>query len=171
MSNSAGHARGGGRGLLFALGAGLGAAGILLLISRRPRSEPRPTGVPLPLPKEVPLPDEPPPKAAEPEPEPEPLTEPLSVEANPNPIVRGRPVTVRARTRPGATCRLDARYSTGFAPRSMHGEVQTAGEDGTCRWQWVVRTRGDGLRIVVKATLEDGATAQRTRRVKVVDED
>lgn len=171
MSNSAGHARGGGRGLLFALGAGLGAAGILLLISRRPRSEPRPTGVPLPLPKEVPLPDEPPPKAAEPEPEPEPLTEPLSVEANPNPIVRGRPVTVRARTRPGATCRLDARYSTGFAPRSMHGEVQTAGEDGTCRWQWVVRTRGDGLRIVVKATLEDGTTAQRTRRVKVVDED
>jgi hypothetical protein len=103
--------------------------------------------------------------------EPEPLTTPLSIEANPNPIVRGRPVTVRARTQPGAVCRLDARYTTGFAPRSMHGEVQTAGEDGACRWQWVVRTRGDGLRIVVKVTLEDGTTAQRTRRMKVVDED
>lgn len=155
MSSSAGQARGGGRGILFALGAGLGAVGVVLLLRRQQRTELATAGVMLPIPAELPVVE----------------AEPLVVEVNPAPIVRGRPVTVLARALPGATCRIDARYTTGFAPRSMDGQPQTIDADGACRWQWVVRTRGDGLRIVIKVTLPDGTTAQRTRRVAVVDED
>jgi hypothetical protein len=93
----------------------------------------------------------------------------LRVEALPEPFVRRQPGTIRVATLPGATCQIEARYSTNRPPASLEDERKTADEDGRCEWTWDVRTGGEYVDVTVQAWGEGYATTQAGMRIAVVD--
>jgi hypothetical protein len=93
----------------------------------------------------------------------------LQIGAAPEPFVRKQAGTIRAHTQPGATCEIEARYSTRRPPASLEDERQTADEDGLCEWTWDVRTGGDYVDVTVQAWQEGYTVAQATMRIDIVD--
>ncbi len=93
----------------------------------------------------------------------------LQIGALPEPFVRRQPGTIRVITQPGATCEIEARYSTRRPPASLEGERQTADVDGRCEWTWDVRTGGEYVDVTVRAWQEGYTVAQAGMRIAIVD--
>lgn len=93
----------------------------------------------------------------------------LRIEALPEPFVRRQPGTIRVYTQPGATCQIEARYSTRRPPTSLDDVSKTADDDGRCEWTWDVRTGGDYVDVTVQAWQEGYTVAQAGMRIAVVD--
>lgn len=146
-----------GRFLLFMLGTGLGVYAVVSYITQRRRKQTAaPTASAAAPPVGVRL------KVAE---QAEALL--LAVSVIPEPLVAGEDATVRAQTTPGATCLIEARYSTGRPPSSLDAEPVEAGNMGECEWTWNVRTKGNEVMIAVQVWLEDHRSVREERVVEI----
>ena len=93
----------------------------------------------------------------------------VSLHAEPDPLVRNQPVTVRAKAAPGALCTLTARYSTGYTPNSLDTEQQKADAEGVCEWTWEIGTTGSYVDVTVEAQNTAGETANDEVRFQIID--
>ncbi len=94
---------------------------------------------------------------------------PLKLSVFPQPLRRNQPATVRVETLPGATCIIEARYSTGFAPTSLDADPRTSDESGVCEWRWEIGTSGAYVDIEVQVWQEHHTVNSARRRIEVVD--
>jgi hypothetical protein len=94
---------------------------------------------------------------------------PLKLKVTPAKFQRGKEAKVVAATAPGASCIMDAVYSTRRKPSGLDVGPHIAEGDGGVEWVWNVSTTGDSVELTVTATLEGYTTATVTRSVPVVD--
>lgn len=148
-----------GRALGAALGGLIGALGVALYLQSRRQAAPRAAEAP----------------RAEAaggivlKPAGKPRSASVSLHADPDPLVRRQPVTIRAKAAPGAACTLNARYSTGHGPNSLDTGTVTADDDGYCEWTWHVGTTGSYVDITVETRHAGGETVTDEVRFTIVD--
>jgi hypothetical protein len=94
---------------------------------------------------------------------------PLTIQAEPSPFVRGQAGTIRVQTQAGASCSIQALYSTRRAPTGLSGGPIDADEDGRCEWVWTIGSKGTYVDVTVRATLDGSADAQAVLRVPIED--
>jgi phosphatidylserine/phosphatidylglycerophosphate/cardiolipin synthase-like enzyme len=61
----------------------------------------------------------------------------VTVTTSPTSVSRGEYLTIRAVTKPGATCHVRVTYPDGYVSRAgVLGETRTAGSSGSAEWSW-----------------------------------
>lgn len=93
----------------------------------------------------------------------------LEIKARPSVFRRGETGTIIVSTIPGTLCTLQARYSTGASPSSLHSNSIRVGGAGQHRWLWDIGTSGSYVDVSVQAESEDGSTLKKTLRVEILD--
>jgi hypothetical protein len=91
---------------------------------------------------------------------------PLTIQAEPSRFVRGQVGTIRVQTQAGATCSIQALYSTRRGPTGLSGDPAKADENGRCEWAWTIGSKGTYVDVTVRAVL-DAADAQAVLRVEI----
>jgi hypothetical protein len=94
---------------------------------------------------------------------------PLTIQAEPAQFVRGQEGTIRVQTRAGASCSIQALYSTKRPPTGLPGDPVDADENGRCEWVWTIGSKGTYVDVTVRATLSGSAEAQAVLRVAIED--
>ncbi len=93
----------------------------------------------------------------------------LSLSAEPKKFVRRQEGTVRARTQPGVTCVIAAKYSTNRSPGKLNTDPVKAGENGIAEWRWDIGTSGDYVEVTVEASRAGEMPVSASLKVEIVD--
>lgn len=151
--------------VLMALGAGIGAIGIVYLIRimQRREQEPVESALARPAASAIMLKPTSAPRAIQR------TAVRLTVSAEPRRFTRNQSGAIRVKTLPGATCTITVTYSTGSAPASLRASTATADEQGVCGWSWQVGTGGTYADVEVQAEAEGYEKASAKKRVSIVD--
>ena len=92
---------------------------------------------------------------------------PLTLSAEPVRFIRREPGTIYAKTLPGATCNVEAIYSTNRRPGSLETGPTAVDADGRCQWTWVIGTSGTHVDVTVRASLAGYEQAEAALRVEI----
>lgn len=151
--------------LILGMGLGITAGVVVYLISQREREEFGALGE-----REAAAPrldvERAAPKTAAPQ-EVQSATLSPSLQADPVPFVRQRPGTISVETLPGATCSIEALYSTGRRPGSLDTGPVKADAKGKYQWTWEIGTSGTHVDVTVSAWLEGYEKTEAKLRVKI----
>jgi len=91
----------------------------------------------------------------------------LQISAQPRTFKRGTDGTVRVKSLPGASCSLNARYSTGRAPTGLDEGPLTCDADGVCAWTWSVGTSGSHVDVEVAAAKDGFEDIAKSKRIEI----
>jgi len=93
---------------------------------------------------------------------------PLTVSVSPTHLSHNQPCTVRVETLSGATCTLNAVYSTHRKPLSFSdAHTVVIGESGQHEWTWEVGSAGSFVDLTVEGWLEGYDMVIATLRVEI----
>lgn len=94
---------------------------------------------------------------------------PLKLRAKPATFKRGQTGTIYAETLPGASCSIDAIYSTRRRPAGLDNEGAIAEGDGVLEWAWKINTTGDYVEVTVRGELKGYQAVETKLRVKIAE--
>jgi hypothetical protein len=93
----------------------------------------------------------------------------LNLIAEPARFVRREQGTLIVETLPGASCKLEAVYSTNRKPSGLDEGPVAADSNGNCRWTWPIGTGGSHVDVTVRASLAGYEDAEADLRIEIVD--
>jgi hypothetical protein len=154
--------------LLFVMTATLGAVGVILYLFERQKekagekSGSKPTGLARRPVQAITIKPEKKVEMAAPA-----LT--LTLSAEPEKFVRRKEGTIRAKTQPGVSCVIAARYSTNRTPTTLSTDPVTAGKDGIAEWRWEIGTGGSYVEVTVEASRKGDVPVSASLKIDIVD--
>lgn len=93
----------------------------------------------------------------------------LILTAQPAKFIRRQSGSITAETLPGATCSIEAVYSTNRRPSGLEITPVKADDNGKCSWTWEIGTGGSHVDVTVKASAQGQNPIETTLRVEIVD--
>lgn len=93
----------------------------------------------------------------------------LNLTAEPAKFARRKQGTVIVETLPGASCKLEAVYSTNRKPSGLDEGPVAADSSGNCRWTWPIGTGGSHVDVTAQASLDGYEDAEASLRIEIVD--
>lgn len=93
----------------------------------------------------------------------------LSLSAEPKKFVRRKKGTVRAKTQPGVSCVIAAKYSTNRSPNALNTDPVKADANGVVEWQWDIGTSGDSVVVTVEASREGEVPISESLKIDIID--